>query len=515
MKVTFSSTHSAWSVKAPSGTLVSLTGTPSQAADGIYTIGDEGYILIDDQMLTDSIYLSISGSDYEVAAGARIAYPAEGVEVRAGSSVLPFKSGGKGGGGGSGGGCTYRGTTTTAISNGSTTNPITIDGESYTAVFGDVVVYGYTEFVFDGTAWSEFGRPFDTVPTSGSINAVTSDGVYRNTAGMREFVNNTLKGEIFNVYSGSNKNVASGTASHAEGDSTKATAPTSHAEGESTTASGTRAHVEGYYTTASGITSHAEGERTTASGTGSHAEGGRATASGTCSHAGGLDTIANKTASTAIGKYNVADTDVTHLFIVGNGTSTNARSNILEVSETDVNVNGDIKENGVSLPTPYTTMPAITSNMLGQVAQYVGTTGADFTKGYFYIASSDGAAEPTYSWVNLPTSPRTYSETVLFSANSPHTNNITLSEPYTNFDDIVIVWKYSSPVPGTVDNYSVRYTKTYKVSTFGDGVDFLCNEETSAQDFTAYTLGDTTHINYDSKVGTYYNWIAKVIGIKY
>jgi hypothetical protein len=295
MKVTFSSTHSAFSIKAPAGTLVSLTGTPTEVVDGVYTIGDEGCINIDEQMLTKDIYLSITGEDYTVAAGARIAYPAEGVEVRAGSSVLPFKLGAKGGGGGSGGGCTYRGTTTTAISNGSTTNPITIDGESYTAVFGDVVVYGYTEFVFDGTQWSEFGRPFDTVPTSGSTNAVTSDGVYRNTAGQKYYSDNAYRGEVFNDYE---RNIASGNYSHAEG--------------YHTTASGSASHTSGYYTRA------------------------------------------NKFASTAIGQYNVADTDVAHLFIVGNGTSPDARSNILEVSETDVNVNGIIQRDGVGID-DYTT----------------------------------------------------------------------------------------------------------------------------------------------------------------
>ena len=36
MKVTFSSTHSAFSVKAPAGTLVSLTGTPTEAVDGVH-----------------------------------------------------------------------------------------------------------------------------------------------------------------------------------------------------------------------------------------------------------------------------------------------------------------------------------------------------------------------------------------------------------------------------------------------------------------------------------------------
>lgn len=108
-----------------------------------------------------------------------------------------------------------------------------------------------------------------------------------------------------------------------------------------------------------------------------------------------------------------------------------------------------------------------------------------------------------------------YEETVLYTASSPHTNNIELSQAYTNFDEIAIVWKYSIPDPDTADNYSVRYTNTYKVSTFGDSVVFLCGEETSSDGFTAYMLDDTTHINYNSKTGTYYNWISKVIGIKY
>lgn len=50
-----------------------------------------------------------------------------------------------------------RGTTTTALTDESTTNPITIDGDSYTAVANDAVFYGKKEFVFDGTKWHEFG----------------------------------------------------------------------------------------------------------------------------------------------------------------------------------------------------------------------------------------------------------------------------------------------------------------------------------------------------------------------
>ena len=55
------------------------------------------------------------------------------------------------------GGMHLVGATTTAITDGATTNPITINGESYTAVNQDAVIYGNKEFVFDGTNWHELG----------------------------------------------------------------------------------------------------------------------------------------------------------------------------------------------------------------------------------------------------------------------------------------------------------------------------------------------------------------------
>ena len=55
------------------------------------------------------------------------------------------------------GGITLRGVTTTELTDEATTNPITINGESYTAVNQDAVFYGSKEFVFDGTMWHEFG----------------------------------------------------------------------------------------------------------------------------------------------------------------------------------------------------------------------------------------------------------------------------------------------------------------------------------------------------------------------
>ena len=242
----------------------------------------------------------------------------------------------KNGGGGGGDNTHFIGTTTTAITDGATTNPIIVDGESYTAVKGDIIIYDGTEFIFDGSAWQSFGGTMDAQPTQDSAKAVTSDGVYRYTAGQREYVNNTLKGEIFNTYSGNGKNIASGTCSHAEGFKTKA--------------SDNYSHAEGFYTTASGESSHAEGYETEAWGAYSHAEGRATDAHAAYSHVSGWGTRANTAASTVIGTYNVIDgtrsIDPKHLFIVGNGTADNARSNILEVSDTYLNLNGVFKQNG-------------------------------------------------------------------------------------------------------------------------------------------------------------------------
>lgn len=55
----------------------------------------------------------------------------------------------------------FLGVTTTAITDQSTTNPITIDGQSVTAKNGNMVIYGNKEFIWSGTSangkWVEFG----------------------------------------------------------------------------------------------------------------------------------------------------------------------------------------------------------------------------------------------------------------------------------------------------------------------------------------------------------------------
>lgn len=56
-------------------------------------------------------------------------------------------------------GMNYLGITTTALTDGSTTASISIDGKSVTATKGDFAIYGELEFIFNGTKWQELGDP--------------------------------------------------------------------------------------------------------------------------------------------------------------------------------------------------------------------------------------------------------------------------------------------------------------------------------------------------------------------
>ena len=87
------------------------------------------------------------------------------------------------------GGTHYRGKTTTELVDGSTTNPIIIEGQSYTAEAGDIVIYDFVddlkqtkelEFIWSGTQWNEFG-------STGIIRALafadTASGEYTKPTG--------------------------------------------------------------------------------------------------------------------------------------------------------------------------------------------------------------------------------------------------------------------------------------------------------------------------------------------
>ena len=59
----------------------------------------------------------------------------------------------------------YIGSTTSAVADGSTINPVVIDGDNVTAVAGDVIIAGEVELVWSGSKWQELG-------STGSIKAL-------------------------------------------------------------------------------------------------------------------------------------------------------------------------------------------------------------------------------------------------------------------------------------------------------------------------------------------------------
>lgn len=144
---------------------------------------------------------------------------------------------------------------------------------------------------------------------------------------------------------------ASNDYAHAEGTLTTASNTYSHAEGREATASGQGSHAEGFKTTASGTQSHAEGLQTTASGNYSHAEGSQSTASGDYSHAQNYYAYADQSHQTAIGKYNSKNL-TNNLFVIGNGTADNARSDAFKVDTSgnvDIASGAKYKINGTNL----------------------------------------------------------------------------------------------------------------------------------------------------------------------
>lgn len=81
----------------------------------------------------------------------------------------------------------FNGVTTTAISDGSTTGTVIIDGASYTAKNGDVVLYGSKEFVWTGSAWEELGDE-----ASWALKTVTITGTGYLTGGGSLVENRTI-----------------------------------------------------------------------------------------------------------------------------------------------------------------------------------------------------------------------------------------------------------------------------------------------------------------------------------
>jgi hypothetical protein len=177
----------------------------------------------------------------------------------------------------------------------------------------------------DSTEANGYGSHAEGISTVANGNSSHSEGGY-----------NFANGE--ESHAEGDSNFAVGFASHAEGSYTYANGDYSHSEGSFTQANGTQSHSEGYSTYAYKDESHSEGFVTTASGLYSHAEGIYTITIGAGSHAEGISTIASGNYQHVGGKFNTPD--ITSLLIIGNGTGTSARSNILTVDSNGLNVYG-------------------------------------------------------------------------------------------------------------------------------------------------------------------------------
>lgn len=101
----------------------------------------------------------------------------------------------------------FIGTTTTAITDGSSTSTITVGGQSHTAQNGDIVVYGGTYFIWSAasTAWHEFvggSGGGDSAHFLGTTTTVLTDGSTTNTITINGQSHMAANGDIV-IYSGS------------------------------------------------------------------------------------------------------------------------------------------------------------------------------------------------------------------------------------------------------------------------------------------------------------------------
>ena len=119
----------------------------------------------------------------------------------------------------------WLGVTTTAITDGSTTNPVTIDGESVTATNGDIVTYNTKEFIWSSTAgaWQKFGD----LSGLGAMAYVNKGTVTITPGGQNDSSAVTFTGGTTDKVLGEDTTFTNGTSTVTFGEHTKATVLTS------------------------------------------------------------------------------------------------------------------------------------------------------------------------------------------------------------------------------------------------------------------------------------------------
>ena len=186
----------------------------------------------------------------------------------------------------------------------------------------------------------------------------TAMGINTNASGNSSTAmgNSTTASGTNSIAMGSN-NTASGTSSTAMGRGTVASGSYSTSLGELSTASGSRSLAAGQHASATAANSIAIGHAATASGYGSIALGGEGNESaGLYSTAMGRYTKAHSVGELTIGSFNTNYNPVggastwdalDRLFVIGNGTSQNSRSNaFLVLKNGNTTINGQLNING-------------------------------------------------------------------------------------------------------------------------------------------------------------------------
>jgi hypothetical protein len=98
----------------------------------------------------------------------------------------------------------FIGTSDVSIEDGDVTNPITIDGVSTTVSNGNVAIYGAKEFIWNGSAWEEFGN-------EGNYKVVQSPVASPETKGTTTAFIDTISQNAQGVITATKKTVASAT----------------------------------------------------------------------------------------------------------------------------------------------------------------------------------------------------------------------------------------------------------------------------------------------------------------
>ena len=71
------------------------------------------------------------------------------------------------------------------------------------------------------------------------------------------------------------------------------------------------------------------------------------------------------------------------------------------IGANELSIITDIEDKAVQV----STMPTASATELGNIYQFVGTTDANYTNGYFYKCVSDGQTPTTYSWTQVEVQP--------------------------------------------------------------------------------------------------------------